>query len=88
MLNAGVSHDHLEPFRVMHIIESGKTLPAIVSQWHENKDILRYVRNNPGVDKLELIYQIISAMSYLHARGIVHGNLHAVGYLQSMIQTS
>jgi len=71
-----ISHEHLEPFRVIYTIESGTPIPAIVTLWHQNRDILHYIRHNPGTDKLALIYQVLCAMSYLHSEGIVHGNIY------------
>lgn len=77
-LNHRLAHDNLEPFRIVYITNMGISLPAIVTSWYENKDVLEYIRRNPEVDKLAMAYQTASALCYLHGQGIVHGNIYPV----------
>ncbi|KZP14927.1 kinase-like protein [Athelia psychrophila] len=71
-----LEHDNLEPFRIIYTTNAGVSIPAIVTSWHQNSDILTYVSRNPAVDKVALLRQLASAICYLHAGGVTHGNIY------------
>jgi serine/threonine protein kinase len=54
---------------------SNEPIPAIAMPWFDNGNILDFIRDNPGVDKLAIVIQIASAVSYIHAMDQVHGNI-------------
>lgn len=80
-----LKHDNLEPFRIIYATNSGVSIPAIVTSWHQNSEILTYVSQNPKVDKEPLLRQLASAVCYLHALGVTHGNIYTVGHICSAV---
>ncbi|CUA71140.1 Fibroblast growth factor receptor 1 [Rhizoctonia solani] len=48
---------------------------AAVYEWHEYGGIKQYLENRPTVDRCQLSVQICDAVTYLHANGIIHGDL-------------
>ncbi|KAG1737455.1 kinase-like domain-containing protein [Suillus lakei] len=55
--------------------------PAMVSPWIHNGTLDTYLQYNfPGLivkSKLRILWQVAAAISYLHSKGIVHGDLTA-----------
>jgi serine/threonine protein kinase len=49
--------------------------PCIVLPYFKNGDVIKYLENNPIVDKLALVTQMASAVSHIHGLDVVHGNL-------------
>ncbi|CAE6409861.1 unnamed protein product [Rhizoctonia solani] len=48
---------------------------AAVYEWHEYGGIKQYLESRPAVDRCQLGVQICDAVTYLHANGIIHGDL-------------
>ncbi|KAI0295804.1 hypothetical protein BC826DRAFT_272338 [Russula brevipes] len=46
-----------------------------VSPWMKNRTIREYFQGNPGADRTRLLNQVASGVEFLHANGIVHGDL-------------
>ncbi|KAG6811475.1 hypothetical protein H0H92_007247 [Tricholoma furcatifolium] len=57
--------------------------PFIVSEYCSSGNALRYIKRNPQVDFLKLLYGIASGMAYLHDQGVIHGDLKASNILIS-----
>ncbi|KZV96327.1 kinase-like protein [Exidia glandulosa HHB12029] len=63
-------------------------LPAMISPWCQNGDIVVYLRNRQHLPiiselKIELIAQICAGLAYLHENDIVHGDLKGANILIS-----
>ncbi|KAF8621339.1 hypothetical protein AX15_007872 [Amanita polypyramis BW_CC] len=56
---------------------------ALVSPYQENGTILKYIKNNPEVDRKALVMHIARGLQHMHCRGIVHGDLKANNVLIS-----
>ncbi|EIN07824.1 kinase-like protein, partial [Punctularia strigosozonata HHB-11173 SS5] len=48
---------------------------CIVSEWMDHGDVMSYLKQHPRADRVELITGIASGLEYMHASGIVHGDL-------------
>ncbi|KZT35160.1 kinase-like protein, partial [Sistotremastrum suecicum HHB10207 ss-3] len=56
-------------------ITDSETSFSLVSPWMNNGTISEYVNKNPEVDRIALMIDIADGIAYLHAKGIVHGDL-------------
>ncbi|KIJ55192.1 hypothetical protein M422DRAFT_219746 [Sphaerobolus stellatus SS14] len=83
---AKLSHPNILPFLgYTHDFTQDSTfkLPALVSPWMGNGTLATYIVNNPQVNRSSLILGVGRALEYLHAHGIVHGDLRAGNVLVS-----
>ncbi|KAF9645010.1 kinase-like protein [Thelephora ganbajun] len=46
-----------------------------VSEWMPNGTITRYVRDNPGADRINLLLDVAEGLNYLHTSYTIHGDL-------------
>lgn len=80
-----LEHDHILPLEGVTIAEEFGPLPALVSPWMEEGSLDDYLKRKfPGLSgpgKRELIWQVAAGISYLHGKGIVHGDLTATNVL-------
>ncbi|KAG2114475.1 kinase-like domain-containing protein [Suillus cothurnatus] len=80
-----LEHDHILPLEGVTIVEEFGPLPALVSLWMEKGSLDDYLKREfAGLSdsrKLELIWQVTAGISYLHGKGIVHGDLTATNVL-------
>lgn len=58
--------------------------PALLYPWQENGNISQYLRDHPRAPRLRLVVEIADALSFLHAEGFIHGNLHPENVLISL----
>ncbi|KAG1794306.1 kinase-like domain-containing protein [Suillus subaureus] len=74
-----LEHDHILPLEGVTIAEEFGPLPALVSPWMEEGSLDDYLKREfsrlSDARKRELIWQITAGISYLHGKGIVHGDL-------------
>ncbi|OJA20095.1 hypothetical protein AZE42_07712, partial [Rhizopogon vesiculosus] len=74
-----LSHDNILSFE--GITDDFGQLPALVSLWMENGSLDVYLKNVfpslSNLRKLELVQQVAAGLSYLHGKGVVHGDLTA-----------
>ncbi|CAE6453677.1 unnamed protein product [Rhizoctonia solani] len=54
---------------------------AMISPWMKNGRISDFVVKNPGINRLALCVQLISAVAYLHDCGLVHGDIKSSNVL-------
>ncbi|KAH9475156.1 Putative serine/threonine-protein kinase/receptor R826 [Psilocybe cubensis] len=67
---------HKNVSQLFGIFQSPNSI-AMVSQWCDNGTICSYLKNTPNANRLRLLIQVASGISYLHAvkPTIVHGDL-------------
>ncbi|KAL1689975.1 kinase-like domain-containing protein [Schizophyllum commune] len=75
-----LDHRHVLPF--FGLCVDGPTL-YMCSPWQDRGDLPHYLRERPDVDRLVLITQTADALHYLHANGIVHGDIKGKNVLIS-----
>ncbi|KAG1884567.1 kinase-like domain-containing protein [Suillus subluteus] len=80
-----LEHDHILPLEGVTVAEEFGPLPALVSPWMEEGSLDDYLKREfSGMSdprKRELICQVAAGISYLHGKGIVHGDLTATNVL-------
>ncbi|KIM76234.1 hypothetical protein PILCRDRAFT_12983, partial [Piloderma croceum F 1598] len=67
---------------------SGHFLCGIVMMWYNHGHVLDYVRQQPSMNKLDLVVGIAKGLKRIHSVGLVHGNLHHVSWLYSPLRHS
>ncbi|KAG8898298.1 hypothetical protein FRB99_007543 [Tulasnella sp. 403] len=55
----------------------------LVSPYQENGSLLQYIRNNPDANRPKFIYEIATALEYLHDINVIHGDIKAQNILVS-----
>ncbi|KAF9645203.1 kinase-like protein [Thelephora ganbajun] len=53
----------------------------ILTEWMSNGNVIRYVRYNPEANRLKLLSEVTSGVTYLHELRIVHGDLKGANIL-------
>ncbi|KAG8894979.1 hypothetical protein FRB99_000827, partial [Tulasnella sp. 403] len=53
----------------------------LITPWAENGTLPEYLKSNPDADRLKYILQLADALSYLHAREYIHGDIKAENVL-------
>ncbi|GJJ13662.1 hypothetical protein Clacol_007918 [Clathrus columnatus] len=68
-----LNHDNIASFYGVVFNSSGT--PALVSPWYENSSADVYLQKNPSINPMNLIWEIVLGVEYLHQHDIVHGDL-------------
>ncbi|KAL5637447.1 hypothetical protein ACGC1H_004016 [Rhizoctonia solani] len=71
-------HPNILPVLGFAIVKGNLTM---VSPWMKNGCITDFVNKNPGVNRLALCTQLISAAAYLHRHDVVHGDIKSSNVL-------
>lgn len=58
-----------------------------VSPWMDNGTVNDYIKNNPEVDRLQILSEISEGMEYLHRKEVIHGDLRGANVLISRDRT-
>ncbi|KAE9404386.1 kinase-like protein [Gymnopus androsaceus JB14] len=53
---------------------------CLISPWMKNKDIITYLKNNPGHNRHSVLAEVAAGLYYLHSRDppILHGDIRGV----------
>ncbi|KAE9391221.1 kinase-like protein [Gymnopus androsaceus JB14] len=56
---------------------------CLISPWMENKNIITYLKNNPGHNRHNVLSEVASGLYYLHSRDppILHGDIRGANIL-------
>ncbi|KAJ7741665.1 hypothetical protein B0H16DRAFT_1564820 [Mycena metata] len=74
-----LSHPNLLPFFGLYTLDSRLSL---VSPWMDNGDLKHFLRStSTGIDRLSLIIDVGTGLSYLHNSHVVHGDLKPANIL-------
>lgn len=57
------------------------TLPFLVMRYCSLGDLRSFLPDHPDVNRVDLCYDIVAGMNYLHGRGIVHADLKCVNIM-------
>ncbi|EIN04829.1 kinase-like protein, partial [Punctularia strigosozonata HHB-11173 SS5] len=66
-----LNHPHIVPF----IGIDPSYHACIVSEWMEHGDVMSYLESHPRANRVQLITDIARGLEYMHASGLVHGDL-------------
>ncbi|KDN40401.1 hypothetical protein RSAG8_08164, partial [Rhizoctonia solani AG-8 WAC10335] len=75
--------EHRNIHQLMGVIIFKDNYLGMVSEWMENGDLHKYLRNHPGADRYQLCIDVASGLEYMHGQGTVHGDLKALNVLVS-----
>ncbi|KAF8587780.1 kinase-like protein [Ramaria rubella] len=65
-----------ESIAVLHgIVYHSDGRPAMISPWYTNGTADVFLQNNPMINPMKIIWEIVLGVEYLHNNGIVHGDL-------------
>ncbi|KAK7018606.1 kinase domain-containing protein [Favolaschia claudopus] len=53
----------------------------VVTQLQTNGNVMRFLEQNPDVERAKIAHDVVLGMQYLHARGVVHGSLKPANIL-------
>ncbi|KAF8597382.1 kinase-like protein, partial [Ceratobasidium sp. AG-I] len=56
---------------------------AMVLPWNERGNVMKYIKQQPDLDRYVLCAQVVGAVVYLHQSGVIHGDLKGVNILVS-----
>ncbi|CAE6418247.1 unnamed protein product [Rhizoctonia solani] len=73
-LYAWTKCDHPGILKVIGFVRIGGHI-LLVSPWMKNGSLMEYISQCPGVDRLWLSIELVTAIEYLHLQGIVHGDI-------------
>jgi len=75
---SSLSHPNiLQCFGFSYGFSQSDALPSLISPWVSYGSVFPYLEQHPKADRLELLVGVAHGVSYLHERGIVHGDLRA-----------
>ncbi|KAG8940816.1 hypothetical protein FRC03_005093, partial [Tulasnella sp. 419] len=49
--------------------------PCLITPWYAGGDLKKYLKANPGADKLQLMIQAAEGLAHLHLSGTIHGDV-------------
>ncbi|KAG8893202.1 hypothetical protein FRB99_002140, partial [Tulasnella sp. 403] len=78
---AGLKHEHVLPFLGI-AKDINKTL-YLVSPWMDHGPLWEHISNDPLCDRPRYLWEISSALVYLHEKRLVHGDIQARNILIS-----
>ncbi|KAG6907570.1 hypothetical protein DXG01_008407 [Tephrocybe rancida] len=73
-----LSHPNLLPFYGLHTFRSQI---AFVAPWAEKGNLSHYLVQEPNANRVLLCADTVAGVEYLHANGVVHGDLKALNIL-------
>jgi len=68
-------HPNIVPFLGLSCDFDRPNMLCMVSPWFRNGNIVDFLKTRPGVDKLALVKDVATGLSYLHGRSIIHGGI-------------
>ncbi|KAF5361876.1 hypothetical protein D9756_002592 [Leucocoprinus leucothites] len=57
--------------------------PCLISPYTANQSICDYIQDNPGIQRMPLISDVVNGLSYIHQLDIIHGGLYPESVLIS-----
>ncbi|KAF5315565.1 hypothetical protein D9611_004734 [Ephemerocybe angulata] len=76
-----LAHDNVLPFYGIHRLEGEAGRICLISPWMENGSIGEYLLRVPTADRYSLAGGVSRGILYLHAQGIIHGDLKGANIL-------
>jgi serine/threonine protein kinase len=56
-------------------------MPALILQFYSQGNVVEFCKGKKGEDKLDMVRQIAGGLEYLHANGVIHGDLRGANVL-------
>jgi len=80
ILNA-MRHPNIMPLLGISLDFDGPQRPCLISPYYRHGDIISYLKGHQNAEIVPLIAQVAGALSYLHDRSVVHGNIKGTNVL-------
>jgi len=80
ILNA-MKHPNIVPLLGISLDFDGPQRPCLISPYYRYGDIIGFLKKHQNAEILPLITQVAGALSYLHNRSVVHGNIKGTNVL-------
>ncbi|KAG8959179.1 hypothetical protein FRC03_008365 [Tulasnella sp. 419] len=55
--------------------------PCLIMPWYASGNVLAYLMQNPHINRLLILKDVVSGLRYLHSEGVVHGDLKGLNVL-------
>ncbi|KAF7975063.1 hypothetical protein HWV62_10569 [Athelia sp. TMB] len=78
----GLEHENI--VQLLGTTEKNQDFPSIgmVSEWMENGNLWSYIKETrPLIDRLQLICDVVTGLTYLHSQRVIHGDLTSANVL-------
>ncbi|KAF9778179.1 kinase-like domain-containing protein [Thelephora terrestris] len=82
-----LSHTNILPLFGVSVSED-RCHFSILTEWMPNGNVIRYARSNPKANRLKLLAEVMSGVTYLHELKIVHGDLKGANILVDVTGTA
>ncbi|KAF6749537.1 kinase-like domain-containing protein [Ephemerocybe angulata] len=76
-----LKHENVLAFYGIHRLDDEAGRMCLISPWMENGNVGDYLSRSPTADRRLLARDVCHGLSYLHAQGIIHGDLKGVNIL-------
>ncbi|KAG6861957.1 hypothetical protein C0995_009141 [Termitomyces sp. Mi166 len=81
-----LSHPNILPFYGIHSLGDNRKRISLVSPWMHNGNVRNFLKVKPNINRNTLMSDVADGMLYLHANGVIHGDLKSINILVTELE--